>query len=315
MTTAGARPVARVLEPGPFTTVQDSGRIGYRRFGVPLSGALDLDSLSLANSRLGNPPDSPALEVFHGPIVVSALEDIKVGHSGNSALALVDGNAVKDNPLGIRVGSTLELRSGENSAIVYLAFSGGLAVEYVMGSASTYTRARLGGLNGGILKKGDLLHAPGRGAEPADSGRTTTVESPGYHRAVRGPHADLLPPGSLQSFFNSEYRISFDSDRMGYRLAGPALPGMREWGRVLTIPVFPGMVQVTPDGLPIVLMADCQTTGGYPVIAKVLDPDLSALARKSPGATVSFEEVAGEEAQRTLESFYLSTGLRPNRRR
>ncbi len=315
MTALRARPVARVLEPGPFTTVQDSGRIGYRRFGVPSSGALDLDSLSLANSRLGNRPDSPALEVFHGPIVITALEDIKVGHSGNSAIALVDGNAVQDNPVGIRAGSTLALRSGENSAMVYLAFSGGLAVEDVMGSASTYTRARLGGLNGGILKKGDLLHAPDRGVEPAGSGRTTAVESPERHRAVRGPHADLLPPESLQSFFKSEYRISFDSDRMGYRLEGPALPGMREWGRVLTIPVFPGMVQVTPDGLPIVLMADCQTTGGYPVVAKVLEPDLCALARKSPGAAVSFEEVAREESQRILESFYRASGLRPSGRR
>jgi allophanate hydrolase subunit 2 len=102
---------------------------------------------------------------------------------------------------------------------------------------------------------------------------------------------------------------------MGYRLEGPALRGFRDWGRVLTFPVFPGMVQVTPDGLPIVLMADCQTTGGYPVIGMMLAPDLCALAQKPPGASVLFEEVTDEQALDVVASFSYTTGVGPRAKR
>jgi antagonist of KipI len=105
------------------------------------------------------------------------------------------------------------------------------------------------------------------------------------------------------------------SDRMGYRLEGPSLRGFSDWGRVLTFPVFPGMVQVAPDGLPIVLMADCQTTGGYPVVAMVLTPDLCALSQKLPGAGVRFKEVSNEESHGIIESFNRATGLGPRPRR
>jgi len=314
MTAVKVRPVARVLDPGPFTTIQDFGRFGFRRFGVPVSGALDLWSLSFANRQLGNNPDSPALEVFHGPMVIAALEDVVVGYSGESSEVTVDGKASEENPLRFRNGSTLRLEPGMDSAMVYLAFAGGLVVDYVMGSASTYTRARFGGISGRTLQKGDLLYSAGGGVQTATGRRVTTLNAPERHRVIMGPHADLFPPESLDNFFKTEYRISFDSDRMGYRLGGPVLNGFREWGSVLTFPVFPGMVQVTPDGLPIVLMADCQTTGGYPVIAIVLPPDLCALAQKPPGAAVLFEEVTDEESPRIIESFSLSAGLGPKAR-
>lgn len=310
MTTVVAGPVAKVVEPGPFTTIQDSGRFGYRRYGIPSSGALDIESLSAANRVLGNRPGLPALEIIQGPIVLSVVEEIALGRSGGSAL--VDGRAVRENPLRIRAGSTLSLEPGEDSTIVYLAFPGGLSVGEVMGSASTYTRAKMGGMDGRTLKSGDLLHSARRGEQRA-SPKVDVPEHPERHRVVRGPHADLLPSEIWQSFLHAEYRISFESDRMGYRLEGPALGGFRGLGRVLTLPVFPGMVQVTPDGLPIVLMADCQTTGGYPVIAVVVGPDICALAQKPPGAPVSFDEVTDEESQRIMESFSLSNGLAPGR--
>ncbi len=314
MTAIEFRPVARVLEPGPFTTVQDFGRFGYRRFGVPVSGALDLWSLSFANGQLGNNPDSPALEIFHGPMAISALEDFAVAYSGKSSKVTVDGKASEENPLRIRKGSTLRLEPDKGSAIIYLAFADGLVVNAVMGSASTYTRAGFGGLKGKILQVGDVLHSP-VGVAQTPSHRVAKLEAPGRHRMVRGPHAELFPPESLESFFTAEYRVSFDSDRMGYRLGGPALRGFRDWGRVLTLPVFPGMVQVTPDGLPIVLMADCQTTGGYPVIGVVLPPDLCALAQKPPGAVVSFDQVTEEVSQKVIEAFSLSIGFGPKGRR
>jgi len=312
MTTIVARPVARVLEPGPFTTVQDFGRFGYRRFGVPTSGALDLWSLSFANGQVGNNPDSPALEVFHGPMTIAALEDIVVGYSGKSSEVTVDGTPSRENPLGIPKGSTLRLEPHKGSAIIYLSFKGGLVVDAVMGSASTYTRARFGGLKGRTLQVGDILHAP-VGVYQTSSHTVEPLEAPERHRVVRGPHAELFPPESLESFFKAEYRVSLDSDRMGYRLGGSVMRGFRDWGRVLTMAVFPGMVQVTPDGLPVVLMADCQTTGGYPVIGEVLPPDLCALAQKPPGTAVSFEEVTEDESETILEGFacsisYLSKG-------
>ena len=274
MNTSEARPVGRVVEPGPFSTVQDAGRFGYRRFGVPASGALDLGSLALANGLLGNEPDLPALEVFHGPIAIAATEDITVSYSGCPASASVDGLTVNENPLEVRAGSTLRLEHRGDSTIAYLAFAGGLAADSVMGSSSTYTRARIGGLQGRALQSGDVLFSVGGSFEPTIRRGVGRIEPHELHRAVLGPHADLFPSESVGGFFDSEYRVSLSSDRMGYRLEGPALRGFGDWGRVLTFPVFPGMVQVAPDGLPIVLMADCQTTGGYPVIAMVLAPDL-----------------------------------------
>jgi antagonist of KipI len=315
MTDHGLRPVATVLEPGPFTTVQDAGRFGYRRFGVPVSGALDLRSLSIANGLLGNSPDSPALEIFHGPVAVTAMEDISVSYSGNPAVASVDGSVVRENPLEIRKGSTLRLEHRGDPTIVYLAFAGGLVAEKVMGSFSTYTRAKIGGVDGRVLQRGDLLFTSSPPAGPVVGRGIAKPESRDFHRAVRGPHADLFPTESPDGFFKTEYRVSLASDRMGYRLEGPALKGFGGWGRVLTFPVFPGMVQVTPDGLPIVLMADCQTTGGYPVIAMVLPPDLCALSQKPPGAGVRFKEVSSEESYDTVKSFDLATGLGRRTRR
>jgi len=119
----------------------------------------------------------------------------------------------------------------------------------------------------------------------------------------------------LEAFFRTEYRVSIACDRMGYRLDGPALKGFGGWERVLTFPVFPGMIQVTPDGHPIVLMADCQTTGGYPVIGMVLAPDLCALSQKPPGAAVRFREVSKEESYEIAKSFDVATGLWPRAER
>jgi antagonist of KipI len=315
MTVDDRRPVAKVIEPGPFTTVQDFGRFGFRRFGVPLSGALDLFSLSHANGLLGNDPGSSALEVFHGPFIIEATQDVFVSYAGNPAAAFLDGKQAKENPLEVRTGSTLRLEHCGNPMILYVGFQGGLVVEEVMGSSSTYTRAKMGGLHGGTLRSGDLLATP---ANPIRTGARAEIPSagaPGLHRVVRGPHADLFPHESLEDFFRTEYRVSLASDRMGYRLEGRALKGFSGWERVLTFPVFPGMIQVTPDGLPIVLMADCQTTGGYPVIGMVLAPDLCALSQKPPGAAVRFREVSNEESDGIIRSFDLATGFGSRTRR
>jgi biotin-dependent carboxylase-like uncharacterized protein len=302
-----------LLEAGPFTTIQDSGRFGYRRFGVPVSGALDASSLSLANRRVGNRPEAAALEVFHGPTAMTALESCLVSHAGSAVRAFVDGDVVKENPLRVQSGSTLKLESRGDSTIFYVAFAGGIWADEVMGSMSTYVRAKFGGRGGRVLREGDQIFVFPPSSEGASTRVDAMSETPKAHRVVLGPHAELFPTESLQSFFKAEYRVSFSSDRMGYRLEGLALRGFRDWGRVLTLPVFPGMVQITPDGLPIVLMADCQTTGGYPVIAMVLGPDLCALAQKSPGSSVSFQEVSDGQASGILESFGRTTGfsLRP----
>jgi biotin-dependent carboxylase-like uncharacterized protein len=302
------QPTVKILEPGPFSTVQDAGRMGFRRFGVPTSGALDTWSLSQSNGLVGNDTDSAALEVFHGPIVLGAIEDFVVGYSGASTSVSVDGSMRHDNPLRIKTGSTLRLESSGDSAIVYLAFAGGLVVDSVMGSASTYTRAAFGGMKGRPLQVGDTLCLLG-GETLSRSRSMAALGTPKRHRVIRGPHADHFSQESFDTFLRSEYHVSFDSDRMGFRLQGKPIKGFGKWGRVLTFPVFQGMVQVSPDGLPIVLMADCQTTGGYPVIAVVLAPDLCALAQKFPGSAVSFEEVSEEEADRIDESFTRAIGL------
>ncbi|MCP5452492.1 MAG: 5-oxoprolinase subunit PxpB [Spirochaetaceae bacterium] len=307
----------RVVKPGLSTTVQDLGRRGYQKYGVPVSGAMDRLSARLANRLVGNAPSAACLETtLIGP-TLEFLSEAEFAVAGAPTPMTLDGEPV---PMYARVragrGSVLEMPPVERGARSYVAVAGGFAVEAVLGSRSTYARARLGGVSGRRLEAGDLLPIgrPARaplGAGDRDRGpfRARTPGVPLYAagetarvRVVPGPEADALGPGCLAAFASREYRVSADSDRMGYRLEGRDPLPMAGWGarEMLSSAVNFGTVQAPPSGMPIVMMADRQTCGGYPRLASVIGADLGVLAQVPPGGVVRFEIVSAAEAGAAL---------------
>jgi len=313
-----ARPVLRVLSGGPLTTVQDRGRRGWRRLGVPRSGAMDLFALHAANRLVGNAPDAAALEITAGGASFEALAPVTVAITGADLGATLDGDALPLwTSIFARPGAFVSLggRRGAWGARAYLAISGGIAVPMVLGSRSTYLPGGWGGYDGRRLRTGDLvLHYP-RPDPVTQAGRVWPRESlPAYGpapilRVLPGPHVDLLASDVLEAFVSHAWTISASANRQGYRLTGPSIAT-----KALSLPslgVLPGVIQVPPDGMPILLLADAQTTGGYPIIGAVIEPDLPPAAQLLPGDALRFRRVtlADAMAARTAHESLLAAPL------
>ncbi len=300
-------PALRILTPGLLTTVQDLGRFGYQHLGVPVSGALDPISLRAANALLGNPPGTGALEVaYAGPAIVIEAETVRLAFAGADAAIeiLPDENA--RNGTRIQSMRTVRLRRGEvlrigplsNFAVLYVAVEGGFEIEPVLGSVSTYIRGGFGGWRGRPLAAGDRI--PLRRNEAADRGESRIegldLAPPARFRAMTGPQSDYFSEDAIESFFQGQYVIGAESDRMGMRLNGYRLNHTKGFN-IVSDGIAPGSIQVPGNGQPIVLLADRQTTGGYPKIATVVSADLPALGRLRIGARIAFERVTIDAAQ------------------
>jgi antagonist of KipI len=295
--------VIEVIKGGLFTTVQDGGRRGMQRYGIPPAGAMDPFALALANLLVGNPPDGAALEITVVGPVLRAERDLVVALGGADLGATMDGVPL---PLWKSVrwerGAVISFRGKPLGARVYLAVAGGIDVPPVLGSRSTYVPARIGGVNGRALRAGDRLPV-GIPRLPLSrlTGRFLPRELvPDYPvhkrlRAVPGPHADRFSERGLKTFFSGEYVVDTRSDRIGLCLTGPAVE-LRNRNEMISGPVTFGAVQVPPDGQPILLMADRQTTGGYPLVATVITADLPLAAQALTGDSLSFVPVSVEEA-------------------
>ena len=285
-----------VLQPGLFTTIQDLGRPGHRAAGVPLSGAADPVSLRLANLLVGNAEDAAAIEcTLLGPTLRFEREAV---------VALV-GAVFPGFPTGVvtRVAAGTELTCGHVTAGCrgYLAVAGGIDVATVLGSRSTLVVAGFGGFAGRPLRAGDRLAVGATlrvaaGLQPRQRldlprGKPNTL------RIIPGEQADAFGGGAWARTF----RTSSRSDRMGVRLEGEPLPGAGGFAGMASVAVFPGTVQVPPDGQPIVLLADAQTIGGYPVLGQVIRADLPLAAQLRPGDEVRFKPVTLAEALAALE--------------
>jgi len=285
--------VFEVLHPGVLTTIQDLGRPGWQRHGVGPAGAMDRFALQVANLLVGNPRGAAALEIGLGGLRLRCLEDRIVAICGadlGSGLPLW-------KSLRVRKGEELFFKSAVRGAWAYLALAGGAEAETVLGSKSTCLR----GLGGRPAAKGDLLRAGPPSPSTRDGRGLVTSEIPDYPdavtvRVVLGPQEEMFPDESVQTFLSSPFEVTPQSNRMGYRLSGPALR-LRGAADVLSDAVATGSVQVPADGQPIVLMADRQTTGGYAKIATVISADLPAIAQARFGATVAFRPVSVDEAQ------------------
>jgi antagonist of KipI len=306
-----------VVSPGMLSTIQDRGRPGRQADGVTPGGAMDPFALQAGNLLLGNEPGAAALEIaLRGP-TLRVLADGMVCACGADFGAALDGVPLRQwTVAAVRAGQVLSFAAGRDGAWAYLCVPGGIDVPVVMGSRSTHLRAGLGGLDGRALRAGDQLHVAGRDPGGAEVGRALPdALVPRYAdsqevRALPGPQDGLFTRSSLEAFFSTECRVSAQSDRMGYRLAGISLGEAR--GEVLSAGTALGAVQVPSGGEPIVLMPDRQTTGGYPVIATVIAVDVPVLAQRPPGSIVRFrrgdEAAARAAGQRQREALALLVG-------
>ncbi|HEY1362635.1 MAG TPA: biotin-dependent carboxyltransferase family protein [Xanthobacteraceae bacterium] len=300
-------PALRVLTPGLLTTIQDPGRVGYQSLGIPVSGALDPVSLRAVNALVGNEPGTGALEIAYiGPTLAIDADDARLAFVGANAPIEIRSELNATGCRRIDGGRSIRLRRGEvvsigslsGGAVLYIAVEGGFDIEPVLGSVSTYMRGGLGGWQGRALTAGDRL--PLRRARASDRGDCRLVDldlsPPPRFRAVAGPQSDHFSDGEIAAFFASEYIVGAGSDRMGMRLAGRRLGHARGYD-IASDGIAPGSIQVPGNGQPIVLLADRQTTGGYPKIATVISADLPALGRLPIGAAVRFERVSIEQAE------------------
>ncbi|HEY1608515.1 MAG TPA: biotin-dependent carboxyltransferase family protein [Paraburkholderia sp.] len=317
-----------VVRAGLLTSVQDLGRSGYRQLGVASGGALDALALEVGNRLVGNRPDAAGLEMAFGPVVLRFARATRIAITGTDFGATLGGKPVWSWwSLPVAAGDELVMQGAKRGMRGYLCVAGGIDVLPVLGSRSTDLGAGFGGLAGRALKDGDRLalgvpsrerasfapDAPAFGVKAPAWCNFALVDEP-HHR--RGRHPDGLPwaapvrvlpgpeyrtftPEARHALWADEWLVTPNSNRMGYRLSGTALE--RELGAdLLSHAVLPGTIQVPPNGQPIVLMSDAQTTGGYPRIGTVIRADLWKLAQIRLNGGVRFVETTAAVARAAL---------------
>lgn len=278
-----------VVAAGPHVTIQDGGRPGLARYGVPASGPMDRLAFHAANIALGNPPDAPAIEVSGGGLVIECRKGrlgfavagggFRVEHEGMSGGSWMTGR--------LSEGDRLALRPGHWGNWCYLALAGDLTGQRWLGSMATHAPS---GLGGGILRPSDIVEVREAEVREATGGPIPcpVIARPRpVLRITIGPQDRYFPATAIEDLQSAIWRTTASFDRMGTRLSGPAVPP----GAALDMPSAPitrGSVQVAGDGVATVLMADHQTTGGYPRIATVLDADLDGFAQARPGSRLRF---------------------------
>lgn len=311
-----------IKKAGLFSTIQDLGRSGFRRFGVNPNGVMDRESARMANLLVGNDENEAVLEM-HFP-----ADEIVFEHFGCFVVGGADfGPTLDGRPIeNWRVtfannGSELRFAKKQSGFRAYLAVEGGFSLDAWLGSSATNIPAKIGGLNGRPLITGDRIGfrsmnlSNGRFAGRAIGPSMLTANGHGRKmRIVPGPEMEMLTAESEARLLEQTFRIAPDSNRMGYRLRGEALNTL-PMGEMLSAAVTFGTIQLLPDGQLVILMADHQTTGGYPRIGNVIAVDLPALAQRGPGDEITFEAVSLADAEalyyaREREFGILKLGLR-----
>lgn len=306
-------PAIRVVRPGMFTTVQDLGRSGLQQYGLAGGGAADAVEVRLLNRLVANAEGAAVLEItLNGPELEFDRE-VLVAWGGGEFPVAVGGQTVPANrPVRLTAGMTLSFGQARHGCRAWLAVAGGIDVPVVLASRSTVTRAHLGGYRGRTLAVEDRLPLGSPAPEArrllerlratggwAPTWRAALTDLPWRHpailRAVRGPEFPLFAPDAQRRFYEAEFQVTNEADRMGVRLFGKEL-ALMEPGEQVSAAVNTGVVQVPPSGQPIVLLPDHQTHGGYPRIGAVIAADFGRLAQLRPGDTVRFEEISLAEA-------------------
>lgn len=290
----------KILGAGPGVTLQDHGRDGYLRYGVTAAGAMDRLAHATANLAVGNEAGAAAIEVSLGGIEVGAEGGpLSVAVAGGGFDVLLDGIKLPGwVRLELSPGVKLTLRAGTGGAWTYLAVAGQIDLPPFLGSLSTHTRSALGGLDGRGLRAGDLLPIAGAAARAGAPERLLApwlTRPTDVIRAVLGPQDDYFSEDQLEVFRRGPWTVSPRSDRMAFRLDGPRLTHARGFN-IISDGIAMGSIQVPGDGQPLALMADRQSTGGYPKIATIIAPDVGRLAQLRPNQAFRFETVSVTDA-------------------
>ena len=299
---AGFSRTLTVLRPGLFTTVQDGGRWGHQATGVPVSGAMDGVSHRLANGLVGNGAEAATLEVTLAGPELRMDADTMVAVTGANLSATHDGAALPlAVPVRFRGGSILRFGARRSGTRAYVAFDGGIAVPRVLGSRATHAVSGLGGLDGRPVAAGDSLPLGDHEGPPVrrriDPDRAV-VDGGARLRVMLGPQDEFFSEAAFDVLQRSRFRVTPQSDRMGYRLDGARIP--RPEREMISDATFTGAIQVPASGEPILLMADRQTTGGYPQIATVITADLPLAAQLAPGDWIEFQVCTRRDALAAL---------------
>lgn len=301
----------RLLTAGPGITVQDGGRHGFLRYGVTAAGPMDPFAHALANRALGNPADAAAIEISLGGIELAAEgAPVTIALAGGDFQAMLDGQMLPPAVVArLEPGASLKVRAGPAGVWSYLAVAGGLDLPPVLGSRATHTRTGMGGLDGRMLQAGDILPV-GMAAGEIATGRIVAplLERPAESvRVLLGPQDDYFAQDQIAAFLAGPWTVSARGDRMACFLEGPRLSHQLGFN-IPSDGVAMGAIQVPGEGLPIVLMADRQSTGGYPKIATVIGADLGRLAQARPGTRLGFRAVSHAQAvqARAEEQSFLS---------
>ena len=293
----------QILKPGIQTTVQDAGRPQHQRDGFPESGSIDQGAARVANLLVGNAEQAAVLEFsLLGPTIEFSAPTF-IALTGAEFATDLNGEPLAANRCWqVQAGDVLTIGNATKGRVGYLAVAGGIQTQPVLGSRSTTMRLHLGGLNGQALAAGDLLPVKRQVVLPSYFHRHLPAErlpeqaTPAEIRLLKGPQWDWFDEATQTALVDSEYEISNQADRMGYRLTGPKLTVPER--SLLSTATVRGALQVPANGQPIVLLADRQTTGGYAKIATVVSVDLPLLVQRKPGDTVRFHKVSAKEAEK-----------------
>ncbi|MBU1012151.1 MAG: biotin-dependent carboxyltransferase family protein [Bacteroidetes bacterium] len=290
----------KFISGGMLTSIQDMGRYGHQKFGMPVSGAMDTYSLQLANYLVGNKRNEACFEITYLGPEIEFHSDTTIAISGAIMQSKVNGSSVPMNTsIFIAKGDILVMGAVKKGMRAYLSIAGGVIIPDVMGSRSTYLRAKVGGFQGRKIETGDLI----------EIGKNSLILMkeipspllfiyPGIQtiRVLKGTEFYRFENEAWNTFLNSEYTISNQNDRMGYRLSGPPIKH-KNGADIISSGIVNGSIQVPGHGEPIIMMADHQTVGGYTKIANVVSVDLPIMGQMKAGDKIKFKEITLEEAQ------------------
>ncbi|WP_120945865.1 5-oxoprolinase subunit C family protein [Helicobacter labacensis] len=297
----------KVLEAGLFTSIQDLGRRAYMRFGIPIGGVMDEFSAVVANFLVGNEAQEALLEMTYTGTRLEFLESMHIAITGaNLNPQINDQDIANWESHDVKKGDILSFGRLGEGVRAYVAFSGTIDVPVVCGSKATDVRTRMGGLQGRVLQNGDVLNIivrPEHKLKKVPQNLQPHYPPSASLWVLLGPQEHYFNPASLSDFLSMPYTIKVRSNRMGICLEGQQL-AYKEHIEMISEPLVVGSIQVPSDGQPIVLMADCQTMGGYPKIATLLKNSLGTLAQMRPNDKVSFVAVSMQEAQKKYQEFY-----------
>lgn len=297
----------KVIKAGICDTIQDLGRYGFQQYGIPISGAMDSFALRIGNRLLRNKEDEAGIEISSPGLSLEVLNQTAITITGADSKPTINHSSVSMwEAIVVKQGDRISFNQIKNGSRSYLLVAGGINIPTILGSKSTYISGKIGGLMGRQLRKNDTINIGKSNyklqniiGRKISSSYLPVYAKENEIRVILGPQDNYFPKDGLHTFLNSFYMITVNSSRMGYRLEGPKIAS-KEGSDIITDGIPLGSIQVPNDGMPIVMLADHQTTGGYAKIATVISVDIDKFAQMNPGDKVKFTQTNIEKAHQLL---------------